>query len=331
MNRNSVTFVTIIASVLIIFIPLSVTQVGAQTSLVPHWIKHIASFWVKGRISDYEFVSEMKWLVENKVLPVTDLVEEVETPTTLQTIKNVVSLWSKNNLPDSEFLRGVGYLIKNGGLELNQPISSTITSERFAQVSVFNDTKKSVVIDPVFTEAAYSTHKFYAYYAGRCDSRCLTASIHMNMALGYTGSGKGLYTLKSLGYQTVTDVDVDKDPTILSKYDKVIVLHNEYVTQNEFEAITNHPHVVYLYPNALYAKVSYDNLHNTITLVRGHGYPYLTIRNGFNWKLDDSHFEYNKSCINWKFFNVKNGIMLDCYPENDIPSDISLLKTIKDY
>jgi len=307
------------------------TQARAQTNLVPHWIKHDASFWVNGEISDDDFINEMKWLVENKVLPVTDLVEEVETPTTPQTIKKVVSLWSKNGLPDSEFLRGIGYLIKNGRMELNETMASKITTERLDQVSVFNDTKKSVVIDPVFTEAAYSTHKFYAYYAGRCDSRCLTAPLHLNMPLGYTGSGKGLDVLKSLGYISLTDIDIDKNPNILSKYDKVIVLHNEYVTQNEFDAITHHPHVIYLYPNSLYAKVSHDALHNTITLLRGHGFPYVTIRNGFDWKLDNSHFEYNRSCHDWKFFNVKNGIMLDCYPENDITSDISLLRAIKDY
>lgn len=325
------TFFAIITSFTLAFVSLDVVQAGAETNLVPHWIKHNAIFWIQGDISDDDFIKEMKWLVENKVLPVTDLVEEVETQTTPQSIKSVIYLWSKNGLPDSEFLRGIGYLIKNGGMELNDTVASKITKDRLDQVSVFNDTQKSVVIDPVFTGAAYSSHHFYAYYGGECDSRCLTAPVHIHIPLGYTGSGKGLRILKSLGYQTVTDIDINKDPKILSKYDKVIVLHNEYVTEKEFQAITTHAHVIYLYPNSLYAKVSYDPLHNTITLLRGHGYPYVTIRNGFDWKLDDSRFEYNKACKDWKFFEVSNGIMLDCYPENDITSDFSLLKMIKDY
>jgi hypothetical protein len=124
---------------------------------------------------------------------------------------------------------------------------------------------------------------------------------------------------------------VDKNPQILSQYDKVIVLHNEYVTQNEFVAITTHPHVIYLYPNSLYAQIYTDYNKNTITLARGHGYPDLKLRNGFDWKYDNSQFEYDTVCQNWKFDKIDNGIMLDCYPENYLANNLILLKTIKDY
>ena len=33
------------------------------------------------------------------------------------------------------------------------------------------------------------------------------------------------------------------------------MLHNEYVTRPMFDAITSHPNVIYLYPNALYAEI----------------------------------------------------------------------------
>jgi hypothetical protein len=71
------------------------------------------------------------------------------------------------------------------------------------------------------------------------------------------------------------------------------MLHKE-----EFNAITNHPHVVYLYPNSLYAKVSIDYWNNTTTLIRGHGYPDKTLGNGFGWKFDNSKFEYDRECAN---------------------------------
>jgi hypothetical protein len=187
------------------------------------------------------------------------------------------------------------------------------------------------VIIPVFTASAYSEGKFYAYYGDQCDSSCLTTAINPQIQLGYTGSGKAVNILRSLGYYTLTDIDVDKNPKILSQYDKVIVLHNEYITQNEFDAITTHPHVIYLYPNSLYAKIYANYTKNTITLVRGHGYPDLKIRNGFDWKFDNSQFEYDVQCKNWKFDNINNGIMLDCYPENHLTNNITLLKAIKDY
>ncbi|MDE1727489.1 MAG: hypothetical protein KGH89_09565, partial [Thaumarchaeota archaeon] len=104
------------------------------------------------------------------------------------------------------------------------------------------------------------------------------------------------WVLKLLNYSYVKDQDVDKNPDILKQYKRVIILHNEYVTKKEFDAITSHPDVVFLYPNALYAQVqtNYDN--DTITLVRGHGYPDSAIRNGFDWKYDNSRYEYDIDC-----------------------------------
>jgi hypothetical protein len=134
-----------------------------------------------------------------------------------------------------------------------------------------------------------------------------------------------------LGYQYITDIDVDKDPDILKNYDKVILLHNEYVTKREFDAITQHPRVIYLYPNALYAEVTTNYDEDTITLIRGHNYPLPEIRNGFDWKFENTNFEYDNKCENWKFYEIDNGIMLDCYPEYIIFKDPVLLKKIKDY
>ena len=318
--------------VLILFTPLDKAEADNGTNLVPSWIKHVALWWSQGEISDDDFINGMTWLVENRILPVTDLVEELDVQSVPDSVKKIAYAWSQNNgLSDSEFLRGIGYLIKNGMMELNDNFVSKVTKERLDQVSVQNDTKKAVVIIPVFTASAYSEQKFYAYYDGQCNSSCLTSTINSQIQLGYTASGKAVNILKSLGYYTVTDIDVDKNPKILSQYDKVIVLHNEYVTQHEFDAITTHPHVIYLYPNSLYAKVYANYDQNTIMLVRGHGYPDLKIRDGFDWKFDNSQFEYDILCKNWKFDEINNGIMLNCYPENHLANNIALLKAIKDF
>jgi hypothetical protein len=109
------------------------------------------------------------------------------------------------------------------------------------------------------------------------------------------------------------------------------VLHSEYVTQKEFDAITHHPKVVYLYANSLYAKVSVDYNNDTITLVRGHGYPTPQDLNAFGWKFDNRAKEYDTNCGDNSFYKVDNGIMWDCYPENTIYSNMTLLKIIKDY
>lgn len=187
---------------------------------------------------------------------------------------------------------------------------------------------KTVVIYPIFTQAAYGVGGFYYYYGKHCDLRCLTVPIPLKPFPIYSASGQGFLVLSSLGFDVITDVDVNKNPSILRQYDTVIILHNEYVTQTEFKAITSHPHVIYLYPNALYAEVKVNYTTNTITLVKGHEYPIPTISNGFGWKLDDSKFEYNTVCSSWNFYRIANGWMLNCYPDVVISNDKALLSSL---
>jgi hypothetical protein len=189
--------------------------------------------------------------------------------------------------------------------------------------------QKVAFIYPTFTQAAYSKNGFYDYYLKRCDSRCLTVQIPTVLTGGAYSSGGGASMLYFLNYADLTDIDVDKNPSILKKYDKVILLHNEYVTKREFDAITNHKNVVYLYPNALYAEIKADYDKNTITLVRGHGYPSKDITNGFGWRYDNSKYEYDLQCDNWKFTTIPNGKMLNCNPDYRVFFDKGLLLEIK--
>ena len=142
--------------------------------------------------------------------------------------------------------------------------------------------------------------------------------------------------LTLLGYATITDIDIDKNPSILQQFDKVIMLHNEYVTRAMFDAITNHPNVIYLYPNALYAEIEVNYIDETITLIRGHNYPEPEISNGFDWTFDNTHpYEYDSQCFNMEVYQIKNGWMTNCYPENFFMGDypvklMNLLYIIKD-
>jgi hypothetical protein len=143
----------------------------------------------------------------------------------------------------------------------------------------------------------------------------LSISIPSDFKGTYSSSIVGSFVLSTLNYSYITDIDIDKNPDILKQYKRIIILHNEYVTKKEFDAITNHPDTVYFYPNALYAEVKADYTSNTITLVRGHGYPEQGIRNGFNWASDNSKYEYDVSCDNWTFYIRVEKTMLNCYPE----------------
>jgi len=201
--------------------------------------------------------------------------------------------------------------------------------------------KKSAVVFPIFTAAAYSEPGFYTFYRGECDQEfhgvlfreddCLTVQIKDEYNPGFTSSANALQILNLLNYEIITDITIHQNPTILSHYEKIILLHNEYVTQEEFDAIISHPNVIYLYPNALYAEVEFNEKEWNISLIRGHNYPEITIRNGFDWKYDNSPDEYDVTCNEMQFSRIPNGWMLNCYPENVLDETFELLQQIKEF
>jgi len=196
---------------------------------------------------------------------------------------------------------------------------------------IVNESENIVFVYPIFTAAAYSEPGFYSYYREECDLGCLDVSIQKEYRLSFQTSGTAIQVLSILGYQFISDIDIDDNPEILKKYDAIILLHNEYVTKKEFDAITNHPKVIYLYPNALYAEIEYDPQKNSIKLIKGHGYPNSEIQNGFDWEFDNTHpDEFDKLCENWQFSKVENGYMLNCFPEDLINTNENFLKQLKE-
>ena len=189
----------------------------------------------------------------------------------------------------------------------------------------------TIVIYPTFTSAAYVHPGFYTYFAGVCDESCITNIPFSNPELKYTSSGMTVQLLHLLGYNFISDVDVDKNPEILKKYDTLILLHNEYVTKKMFNAISTHPHIIFLFPNALYAEIEVNHDDQTMTLIRGHNYPQPEIKNGFNYSIEEKfhEYEYDPDCFDWKFIQFENGYALNCYPDSviwDLPGITAELK-----
>ena len=235
------------------------------------------------------------------------------------------------HLPLKEFLFNVtphddssGNLISLS-LELKPELNNL-----YKDIGLFDKPRDIVFIYPSFTQAAYGKNGFYDFYNNKCDTTCLTVPIPTGIHGSQSSSIAGAWALKLLNYPYLKDEDVDKNPDILKQYKRVIVLHNEYVTKKEFDAITSHPDVIFLYPNALYAEVKTNYDDNTITLVQGHGYPNSSMKNGFGWKPDNSKFEYRVDCNNWNFYTSGNYTMLNCYPEYKILYSEQLLRSLQD-
>ena len=241
-------------------------------------------------------------------------------------------------ISNKQYYALLGFCVVLAGISLiyNQQIKDQ-NSIYFARPLSDDDIKKyqntdpnAVVIYPIFTQNAYKNGGFYDYFNKTCSS-CLTVSLFPNIInASYVDGLGGFQYLTQLHYGMITDVMVDKHPEILKEYDKIILLHNEYMTKTEFDAIYNSKNVIYLYPNSAYAEIKVDYVSNTMTLVNGHGYPEKSIKNGFGF-VTDSKYEYDLNCKNYKWMSMPNGIQPTCWPEFLIKSDRSVLQVIKDF
>ena len=328
------------------FIPCSIItedqNVSSSTGLVPNWVKNNAKWWSEDLIGDTDFINGLDYLIEGQIIKIDN--KKILGKVPLEDIKfSDLLLLDKNNLV---FIRSAffevyakaddclygpdGVHLKWRSLALGINLNNL---DRYNEVALWNDPQKTVVVFPFFTHSAYSEPGFYTYFRGECDD-CTTTKITAP-TLQYTSSGNAYQSLNLLGYPSITDIDVDKDPSILQQFDKVIMLHNEYVTRAMFDAITSHPNVIYLYPNALYAEIEVNYVDETITLIRGHDYPPEDpVTNGFDWEFDNTHpYEFDSLCAEMEFFKIKNGWMTTCYPENIFVRGEQLfqfLKVIKD-
>ena len=307
------------------YIPCSLKAENLESlsvDLVPTWIKNNAEWWSEDLIGDTDFINGIEYLIKIQVITI-DNKKIVDTIPVDDITFSPAWNFNKNNLVyiSSSFFKIYGAhgdcIIENGvttwnslsiGLDPNK-------MDMYNKIAVWDDPQKTVVVYPYFTYAAYAEPGFYTYYSGMCD-HCTTTNFASPIPL-FSSSGHGHQVLSMLGYSSIADVEIDKNPDILYQFDKVIMLHNEYVTRTMFDAITNHPNVVYLYPNALYAEIEVDYTAQTITLIRGHNYPDAEIKNGFDWEFDNTHpYEYITDCSDMEFYQIKNGWMTTCYPEN---------------
>ena len=336
---------------------------NSATNRVPDWVKNNADWWAADLIGDYDFLNGIKYLI-NKGIILVSVSDNQKEPTTMTApnsamlfegvmISNYWKFLKDLNLP-SPILQPISSILKIPNDESVQSIfdvygvrndSTTVDGnviwgtpvfglnvgqlEYYNTIAIWDDPQKAAVVSPIFTDSAYDRFGFYDYYRGNCDS-CTTTTISDGV-LDYNSSVYGYQLLTLLGYSPITDIDIDKNPSILKKYDKIIMLHNEYVTRAMFDAITSHPKVIYLYPNALYAEIEVDYDNNTITLIRGHNYPEEEITNGFDWEFDNTHpYEYDNNCEQMLFYPIDNGYMSNCYPEKILPASPIIFQTLKD-
>lgn len=214
------------------------------------------------------------------------------------------------------------------------PDDNYIGMDDFTFKTLAYEGENFIILKPTFTESAYGPNGFYWYYDGRCGEECLTIPIQKGELNRWGAFNlRSITAFSALKWPMMEDLEAHKmilkDPDFLLQYDHVILLHNEYVTSELYHAIRNHPYVIYMMPNALYAQITYDQTKNTITLIQGHDYPTEEFKNGFGWEYDNSIEEYDLDCIMYKWRDVDNGKQLSCTPEKILIKRPHVLLDIK--
>lgn len=198
---------------------------------------------------------------------------------------NVSSLKANNN---------TSYVFSKTRSELTIPENNSHTGE-------FGKGIKIALVKPTFTAAAYNNafYVFYPKYANvpvvvniTTDLNLLSSKI-TSQTIGTIKSVFAMLELvKNLKWITqganitiLTDADVDNGSMIFEKnninnnaYDVIILGHQEYVTQQEYnnlkKFVANGGTMIILDGNVFYAEVKYDRNNPTITLAKGHGWAF---------------------------------------------------------
>lgn len=153
-------------------------------------------------------------------------------------------------------------------------------------------------VDPTFTTAAYhdSFYVFYTLYENIPTGKNVTTSLNLLTSKVASQTRESSYSAFAMLYLSknikslipkssivvLTDSDVDADNiftmTRSNKYDVLIMGHQEYVTQQEYDNlrqfVADGGRMIILDSNIFYAEVKYNKNTQTITLLKGHGWAF---------------------------------------------------------
>ena len=182
------------------------------------------------------------------------------------------------------------YVFSQNRTEISSPNNNSHTGE-------FRKGVKIAVVMPTFTAAAYN-NAFYTFYEKYIHApRGLNITTDLNLLSSKvtnepSSSASGfamLYLLGNLKWirpdsniAFLTDQDVDAGSVFQGNgsnaYDVVILGHQEYVTQREYDNfkqfVGDGGTMIILDGNVFYAEVKYDSNTGNITLVKGHGWAF---------------------------------------------------------
>ena len=171
---------------------------------------------------------------------------------------------------------------------------TTTTATTASSTSSGATSKRIAYVAHTFTTAAYNNAFYRFYLINKYTPRNANVTAGLKLLTSRVVDLppkiiKHAYLGLTSNLQIITDEDVDNGSIFTSqnvngnifyvnRYDVLILGHQEYVTQKEYDNlkhfVENGGTLILLDGNVFYAQVSYDRHHHSITLVKGHGWAY---------------------------------------------------------
>ncbi len=245
----------------------------------------------------YSNYSKAGSLMINTTLP------ETQSALSLNDIKNLVSAGEidSNNTASNLMNQSIypnnfhgksssQYMFSSNRSEIKTPENNSHTLEF--------ENSRIALVKPTFTDAAYHSafYEFYRMYEHVPSDANVTSNLNLlssRISTNQEGAISNVFAMldlvKNLKWLTndssitiLSDQGIDSksifDKNGSNLYDVIILGHQEYVTQEEYnslkEFVSDGGTIILLDGNVFYAQVKYNSSTNLITLVKGHGWAF---------------------------------------------------------
>ena len=87
---------------------------------VPGWVKNNSAWWAEGQIDDETFVGAIKFLINEKIISVPEIiVEESESSEIPSWVKSNAGWWAEGIIDEQTFVDAIEFLVKTGIIQVN--------------------------------------------------------------------------------------------------------------------------------------------------------------------------------------------------------------------
>ena len=111
-------FQIILFASILISVVFAYNEINAESTefKIPDWIRNNALWLSQGLIDDADFISGMKYLIDQEIMriPASQPSTEPQLPFVPHWIKDTAGWWANKKVTDADFVNGMQYLISNG-------------------------------------------------------------------------------------------------------------------------------------------------------------------------------------------------------------------------